>query len=50
MDFRKYSEENCEKVQHIFDDLIDQLILLGETAPTNQKITLFKIAVEALNE
>ena len=46
----KYREENCNKVQTIFDSLISNLILLGEDAEEAQKLEKFKIAVLLLNE
>lgn len=46
----KYREENCNKVQAIFDSLISNLISLGEGAEEAQKLEKFKIAVLSLNE
>lgn len=46
----KYREENCNKVQAIFNSLISNLISLGEGAEEAQKVEKFKIAVLSLNE
>lgn len=46
----KYREENCNKVQAVFDSLISNLIALGEGAEEAQKLEKFKIAVLSLNE
>lgn len=49
-DLEQYTEENCAAAQAIIDTLIEQLILLGEAAPESEKVEIFQIAVEALNE
>ncbi len=46
----QYTEENCNAARGIFDDLIAELIKLGEEAREEDKIGKFKIAVESLNE
>jgi hypothetical protein len=45
----QYTDENCERAIIIMDNLIDKLISLEETAPENEKIQLFREAVEMLN-
>jgi hypothetical protein len=45
----QYSPENCNKVQHVFDDLIENLIKAGEDASEPLKVIFFKIAVDTLN-
>lgn len=45
----QYTEENCNKAKAIFDDLIAELIGLGEDAREEDKIGKFQVAVEALN-
>jgi len=46
----QYTEENCNKAKAILDQLISELIGLGEDAPEENKIGKFKVAVESLNE
>ncbi|HEX8349559.1 MAG TPA: hypothetical protein VF598_06345 [Hymenobacter sp.] len=46
----QYTEENCDAAKGIFDELIAELITLGEQAPKEQKIALFQKAIEATNE
>jgi hypothetical protein len=46
---QQYTQENCDSVRLIFDNLIDGLIAIGESAASEEKIALFKTAVEALN-
>jgi hypothetical protein len=46
----QYTEENCDAAKMIFDNLIQGLITIGEHAPENEKVALFKIAVESLND
>ncbi len=45
----QYTKENCDSAQKIMDDLISDLIKIGEFAPKKDKENLFKIAVEGLN-
>lgn len=45
----QYTDENCERAIIIMDNLIDKLISLEETAPENEKVELFREAVEMLN-
>lgn len=45
----QYTDENCERATIIMDNLIDKLISLEESAPENEKIELFREAVEMLN-
>lgn len=47
---KQYTKENCEKTQKVFDDLVEDLITLGENAPKEAKIKLFKTAVFFLND
>lgn len=47
---KQHTEENCNAAKAIFDNLIAQLIALGEDAREENKIAQFKIAVESLNE
>jgi hypothetical protein len=46
----QYTQENCDAMRKIFDDLIADLIAKGETASENEKIESFRIAIEATNE
>lgn len=46
----QYSPENCEKAQAILDQLIESLIKIGPQASEKEKVDLFKVAVENLNE
>jgi len=45
----QYTEENCNRIQRVFDDLIDSLIAAGETAAEEQKVQLFKNAILKTN-
>lgn len=45
----QYTDENCERATIIMDNLIDKLISLEESALENEKIELFREAVEMLN-
>ncbi|HEY9006670.1 hypothetical protein [Ohtaekwangia sp.] len=45
----QYSDENCDRAKIILDNLIDKLISLEETASINDKLGLFREAVEHLN-
>lgn len=45
-----YTPENCDRMQKVFDDLIEALIVKGETGTETEKIKLFKTAIEATNE
>ncbi len=45
-----YTPENCDKMQKIFDDLIDNLSKLGENTSNEEKIQLFESAIEATND
>ena len=45
----QYTQENCDSARDIFDNLISGLISIGQSAPENEKVELFKKAVEALN-
>jgi len=42
--------KNCEAAKKIMDDLIMNLIKIGEDAPKKDKEDLFQIAIESLNE
>lgn len=46
----QYTEENCNKAQKIFDDLIDELTGIGANATENQKKELFEKSILALNQ
>lgn len=46
----QYTEENCLRMQKIFDDLIATLIEKGEDASEEEKVELFRIAIIATNE
>ena len=46
----QYTKENCDAAQKILDDLIMNLIKIGEDAPKKDKEDLFQIAIESLNE
>jgi len=45
----QYTAEACASFARVFDDLIGQLIALGEHAAEEKKIAAFQKAVEALN-
>lgn len=45
----QYTEEACASVAQVFDELIRNLVALGEHAPEEKKIDAFKEAVVALN-
>lgn len=46
----QYTQENCDAMQKIFDNLIENLISKGENASEKEKIESFRIAIEATNE
>ena len=46
----QYTPENCDQAQGILDDLIAQLIEIGEHSSNQSKEELFENAVMALNE
>ena len=46
----QYTEENCNKVKSIFDNLIEGLIIIGESAFKEEKVNLFKTAILSLNK
>ena len=46
----QYTEENCNAAKIIFDNLINGLITIGENSSENEKVALFKTAVESLND
>jgi hypothetical protein len=46
----QYTEENCNKVKIVFDELIDTLIKIGENASKKERVDLFKNAILALNK
>lgn len=46
----QYTIENCNKTKWVFDNLIEKLIGSGENSEEQNKIELFKIAVESLNK
>lgn len=46
----QYTQENCDAMKKIFDDLINDLIEKGENASEKEKIESFRIAIEATNE
>jgi hypothetical protein len=45
----QYTQENCDKIRKIFDDLIAGLILKGENTSESEKVESFRIAIEAAN-
>jgi hypothetical protein len=45
----QYTPENCDKAQQILDDLINDLIKIGEKSKDEDKEKLFEIAIIALN-
>jgi hypothetical protein len=49
-ELEQYSQANCDRAASIMNKLIDGLIDLGEAAPEATKVSLFKSAVEALND
>ena len=46
----QYTQENCDNAKAIFDNLISGLKSIGENGAANDKVELFKIAVESLND
>ena len=46
----QYTKENCNRAKQIFDNLILDLINIGENASEEDKIALFKKAILATNE
>ncbi len=46
----QYTQENCDKMQKVFDDLIADLIVKGESATQEEKVESFRVAIEATNE
>src|SRR5690606_1219265 len=46
---KQYTKENCEKTKQVFDDLIEGLAAIGESAHKEEKINLFKTAILSLN-
>jgi hypothetical protein len=46
----QYTPENCDKAQAVLDNLINQLVLLGENADEADKVELFKNAILQLND
>lgn len=49
-DMDMYTEESCGKAQKILDNLLSGLLTLGEAASETEKIRLFEICVNALND
>jgi len=47
--FEQYTEENCNRFKLIFDNLISDLIRLGEHSQSAEKVNAFKKAVLTLN-
>lgn len=45
----QYTAENCTKAQEIYDKLIQNLVLFGEEAIEEEKVSFFKKAITALN-
>ena len=45
----QYSQENCEAIEMIFDELVADLKLLPDDATAEDKVLLFKYAVLATN-
>ncbi len=45
----QYSKENCQRVEKIFEDLLENLSALGENAPKADKENLIKSCVLTLN-
>jgi hypothetical protein len=46
----QYTQENCDRIRKIFDDLIADLIAKGEIASESAKLESFRVAIEATNE
>jgi hypothetical protein len=46
----QYTPENCDKAQAVLDNLINQLVLLGENAEEKDKVKLFENAILQLND
>lgn len=46
----QYTQENCDKIKKVFDDLIASLIETGENASEEKKMKLFKVAILKTND
>ena len=46
----QYTEENCNKIKSVFDNLISELISAGENIPEKEKVEIFKKAILLSNE
>lgn len=46
----QYTQENCDQAQAVFDNLLYKLTELGEMAPENTKVEMFKEAILSLND
>lgn len=46
----QYTQENCDKAQAVFDSLLCKLTQLGEDAPGDTKVEMFKEAILSLND
>lgn len=46
----QYTQENCDRMQKVFDDLIDDLAAKGGAASEEDKVESFRIAIEATNK
>lgn len=49
-DMEQYTEENCNTAKQIFDDLIAELIEIGEDGNEQDKVKYFEKAVISLND
>jgi hypothetical protein len=46
----QYTEENCNKVKTVFDELIEKITKIGESASKEEKVKLFEGAILSLNK
>ncbi len=45
----QYTSENSRRVQQVFDDLINKLVMLDEDSTEEEKLSCFKFATQTLN-
>lgn len=46
----QYTQENCDKMQSIFDDLIVDLVAKGDLASESEKVKSFRGAIKVTNK
>ncbi len=48
-EMEQYTQENCDSAKQVFDNLINELIKIGENADDKKKVQLFEKAIKYLN-